>query len=116
MADGNAFSSLLLPLLLLVGLYILLIRPQRSRAKALAKVRESVRPGSQVITTAGLYATVLEVAEDQVLVLEIAPGVHARFASAAVVKVLDDNSAGDGTGDPDPGDARPDDAPPAAAT
>ena len=87
-SGGSALSSLLFFLVLLVGMYFLLIRPQRSRAKQLAAVRGALHPGLRVITTAGLHALVVEVAEDLV-VLEIAPGVQCTFASQAVVRVLD---------------------------
>ncbi len=85
-------------LLLLVGMYLLLIRPQRARARALAEVRSSLTPGTQVMTTAGLHATVAEIDGDTVL-LEIAPGVRARFASAAVIRVLEPATAPAGTED-----------------
>lgn len=80
--------------LLLLGFYLLAIRPQRTRARALAEVRASLAVGSRVITTAGIHATVLEVggADDTVL-LEVAPGVGVRFASAAVVRILDEPAA-----------------------
>ncbi len=70
----------------LVG-YFLIVRPQRARARQLQHVRESLSVGSRVVTTAGLYATVTAVAPETVE-LEIADGVHATFASAAVVRVL----------------------------
>jgi preprotein translocase subunit YajC len=91
---GSALSGLLFPLVLVVGLYLLLIRPQRARAKRLAAVQSAVAPGSRVITTAGLHATVVSVHGDD-LVLEIAPGVHATFASQAVVSLLDEPAVHD---------------------
>ena len=73
--------------LLILGLYLLIIRPQRGRAKALAQVRSTLEVGSQVITTAGIHARVVSLEADDVL-LEIAPGVQVRFVRAAVVRVL----------------------------
>lgn len=73
-----------------LALYLLMIRPQRTRAKALAEVRSGLEVGSRVMTTAGIHATVLEVAEDRdSVLLEIAPDVPVRFASAAVVRILE---------------------------
>jgi preprotein translocase subunit YajC len=75
---------------LALGLYLLMIRPQRNRAKALSAVRSGLTVGSRVMTTAGIHATVLEVGEDrETVLLEIAPGVPVRFASAAVVRILE---------------------------
>lgn len=73
--------------------WFLLIRPQRARARALQEVREALAVGSRVLTTAGLHATVAELDGDTVL-LEIAPGVRARFAAASVVRVLTDVEPG----------------------
>ena len=100
--------------LLALGFYLLAIRPQRARAAALAKVRASLAPGTEVITTAGLYAYVVEIDGDTV-VLEIAPGVKARFATAAVVRVVEPKDADDpAAGGSSAGSAAPPpDAPPA---
>ena len=77
--------------LLLLGLYLLAIRPQRARARALAEVRSKLAVGVRVMTTAGIHATVAEVGQgSDPVVLEIAPGVRVRFASAAIVRILDD--------------------------
>lgn len=85
--NGPALQQLLFFALLIGGFYLLAIRPQRARAKALAQVRANLSTGTRVITTAGIHATVVAVEGDEV-VLEIAPGVPVRFVSAAVVKVL----------------------------
>ena len=78
--------------LLIVGFYLLAIRPQRRRAQALAQVRSSLDVGARVMTTAGIHGTVLELDGDTVL-LEVAPGVPVRFSSAAVVQRLDPPAA-----------------------
>lgn len=74
--------------LLILGLYLLVIRPQRARARALSQVRDSVEVGSRVMTTAGIHATVTSMDDDSVL-LELAPGVQVRFATAAIVRLLE---------------------------
>ena len=89
MGGAQALQQLLFFALLVFGLYVLAIRPQRARARALAQVRASLRPGIRVITTAGIHATVRSVEEGEVI-LEIAPGVLVRFVEAAVVRVLDE--------------------------
>ena len=87
--DGAVLQQLLFFALLVFGLYVLAIRPQRARARALAQVRASLEPGRRVMTTAGIHATVSAV-EEGVVVLEVAPGVRVRFADAAVVRILDE--------------------------
>ena len=88
MGGGQALQQVLFFALLVFGLYVLAIRPQRARARALAEVRASLSPGSRVVTTAGIHATVRSIEEGEV-VLEISPGVLVRFADGAVVRVLD---------------------------
>lgn len=98
---GAALANVLFFAVLLVGLYLLLIRPARARARQLAAVRAALGPGARVITSAGLHATVVSVDGDTT-VLEIAPGVHAVFASAAVVRVLDEPGDDPAAADPAP--------------
>jgi preprotein translocase subunit YajC len=86
-SSGGGFT----PLLLLVGLvaftYLILIRPQRSRMRQLQQTQSTLIPGAEVMTTAGLYATVVEI-DDQTVTLEIAPGVHSRFDRRAVARII----------------------------
>ena len=92
-----------------LAFWFLLIRPQRARAKALQEVREALGVGTRVMTTAGLHATVAALEGDTVL-LEIAPGVRARFAASAVVRVITepDTTGTTGTGVPEQGAPPPD--------
>jgi len=78
----------LLPIILIIGVFWLLImRPARNRQREVMAVQRSLEPGVEVITTAGLYATVHAIEGDQV-VLEVAPGVLSRFTRQAVVRVV----------------------------
>ena len=61
-------------MLILVAFYLLIIRPQRARAKAAQQLQDSLAPGVEVMTTAGLYGTLTEIRDDSVL-LEVSPGV-----------------------------------------
>lgn len=83
-------NAQLLLLVLLVLVYVLfVVRPQRNRIRALRQVQTSLTPGREVITSAGLIGRVAAV-EDDVVVLEVAAGVRVRFATAAVVRFLDE--------------------------
>ena len=75
---GGGAANLIFPLLL-IGLLALLFLNQRRRGRAVQDVQRQLRPGMNVMTTAGLYAEVQAVEDDQVH-LEIAPGVVCRFA------------------------------------
>lgn len=81
-------SALPLFALILVGFYLLIVRPQRARAKAAVALKARLAPGVDVMTTTGLFGTITEVRDDSVL-LEVAPGVTLRFLTAAVGRIVD---------------------------
>jgi len=85
-AGFNA-SYLILILIVVVGFYMLMIRPQQRRRQQVQQQQSSVQPGARVRTTAGMYATVIEVDGDDVL-LEVAPGVEVRYMKRAVMDVV----------------------------
>jgi len=88
-SKGNSSSSyfLLLIVLVFVGFYFLVIRPQRRRQQAVVQQQSTVSPGARVRTTAGMYADVVAVDGDDV-VLEIAPGVQVRYMKRAIMEVV----------------------------
>src|SRR5207302_10997444 len=70
-----------------VGFYFLMIRPQRRRQQQVQQQQRTVAPGARVRTTAGMYATVVEVDGDDV-VLEVAPGIEVRYLKRAIMEVI----------------------------
>ncbi len=86
-SSSNSSVGLIFPLLLvaMVGFFFL---NSRKRKAASQQMQSALRVGSKVMTTAGLFATVSAV-EDDGVVLEISPGVHCKYARAAVSRVLD---------------------------
>ncbi|WP_449066552.1 preprotein translocase subunit YajC [Planomonospora algeriensis] len=81
------YSSLIMIALMVVVFYFLLIRPQRKRQQEQVQMQNSLTPGTQVMTTTGLFATVVGIDADDVI-LEIAPGVETRWVKAAIGRVL----------------------------
>jgi preprotein translocase subunit YajC len=95
-SSGANVWALLLPILLLVLFWVVAIRPQRRRQRETAEMQRQVQPGQQVMTGAGMLATVHSV-EDDAVVLEIAPGVYARHVRQAIVRIVEPAAgAGDG--------------------
>jgi preprotein translocase subunit YajC len=94
-ASKSSFNptSLILILVVIVGVYMLMIRPQRRRQQQAQQQKNTVVPGARVRTTAGMYATVVDVDGDDV-VLEVAPGVEVRYMRRAIMDVV---SPGDET-------------------
>ena len=101
----------LLIIVLLFGLmYVLMIRPQRAKAQAQARVLSTVAVGDEVLTVGGIYGIVQELEPDEDggdIVVEIAEGIHvrvARKALATVVKPDDDDEDGEDDGESDDDD------------
>jgi len=90
-SSSSSVTFLLLLVLVFVGLYFLMIRPQRRRQQQAQQQQRTVSPGARVRTTAGMYATVVAVDGDDV-VLEVAPGVEVRYMKRAIMEVI---SSGD---------------------
>jgi preprotein translocase subunit YajC len=88
-SGGGSSLTLLLFILIPIGMYFLMIRPQQRRAREAAQMQSSLRPGAEVMTSSGIYGTVTEVdEEDGTVVLEISAEVYVRFARAAIARVL----------------------------
>ncbi|MCC5579347.1 preprotein translocase subunit YajC [Microtetraspora sp. AC03309] len=85
---GNNPLGTFLPLILLVVVfYFLLIRPQRKRQQEQLSMQNSLAPGARVMTTTGLFGTVVGL-QDEDVILEIAPGVETRWVKAAIGRVV----------------------------
>jgi preprotein translocase subunit YajC len=78
------------PLILLAAAAVLLfVLPARQRKRAMAQqqsMRESLAPGTAVMTTSGMHGTVVGKGDGTVDV-EIAPGVVVTFAQQAILEV-----------------------------
>ncbi|MCA1223353.1 preprotein translocase subunit YajC [Streptomyces sp. 8L] len=79
----------LLPFIVLIGAMFLMTRSAKKKQAAAASMRNEVQPGVGVRTIGGMFATVKEV-HDEMVLLEVAPGVHAVYAKNAIGSVLDD--------------------------
>ena len=84
-----------MPLLLIVLLfgvmYFMMIRPQQKRRREAQAMQSSLGPGDQIVTIGGLHATVVSV-DDDVVTVEISPGVDVRFARPAIARVINQQS------------------------
>lgn len=90
--DLGQLGSILPLILLVVVFYFLLIRPQRRRQQQATQMQNSLTPGARVMTTTGLFATVVAVDNEDVI-LELAPGIETRWVKAAIGRVV---TPGDG--------------------
>ena len=90
-SSGSGYIFLVAIVVLFGLLYFVTIRPQRNRQRAAQQTQRDIQPGMRVRTTAGMYATVAAV-EDQEVVLEVAPGVNVRFLRRAIMDVIPDST------------------------
>jgi preprotein translocase subunit YajC len=88
--ESNPLGTLVVLLPILLLFYFLGIRPGRKRMQHMQQVQQGLAPGREVVTTAGLYGSVVAVDEASGdVTLEIAPGVRARFDRRAVMRIVD---------------------------
>jgi preprotein translocase subunit YajC len=106
-AKSSGGSTFIFIIIVIIGaMYFLVMRPGRKRQQRAQQQQSSVQPGARVRTTAGMYATVVAVDGDDVI-LEVAPDVEVRYMKRAVMEVIgdattvDDETDEDGVGEDD---------------
>lgn len=85
----ESIGALLFPAILLGGFYVLAIRPQKAKLRAVQAFQANLAVGQRVMTTAGIHGTVTSLTDDRAG-LEVAPGVSITIARAALVLGLDE--------------------------
>ncbi len=78
---------LIIMVLLLVVMYVLMIRPQRQRQQQQQAMIEGASVGDDVLTTGGIYGTVVQAEGDDVVV-EIAEGLEVHMTRRGIAAVL----------------------------
>lgn len=70
--------------------YFLIIRPQQRKQRETEAMLSSIRKGDRVLTSGGLYGTVIgKGAKDDVVVLKVADDVKMEFSRQAIVQVVE---------------------------
>ena len=85
---------LIVMVLLLGVMYVLMIRPQRKRQQDHQSMIDSCGVGEDVLTTGGIYGTVMQ-AEGDDLVVEIADGLTVHMTRRGIAAVLPPEDAED---------------------
>ena len=77
----------MIPLVFMFAIfYFLLIRPQQKKAKEHRALLEGLKKGDQVVTAGGMHGR-LSALDDQVVTLELTPGVNVRFNKGSIASV-----------------------------
>jgi preprotein translocase subunit YajC len=86
-AAPNPLLSMLPFVLIFVLFYILFIVPKQKEQKKHQQMLQSLKKGDRVLTSGGLYGTVVGVKEN-IVVLKIAENVKAEFQMSSVQGVM----------------------------
>jgi preprotein translocase subunit YajC len=89
-SSSSSLSFLLIIVVVFGLLYFVMIRPQRNRQRAAQQQSRQVGNGSRIRTTAGMYGTIVDSDDDNVLV-EFAPGVRIKMMRRAIMNVVPDD-------------------------
>jgi preprotein translocase subunit YajC len=87
---SSNYSFLLIIVVIFGLLYFVMIRPQRNRQRQAQQQQRQVGNGSRIRTTAGMYGTIVDSDDNNVLV-EVAPGVQIKMMRRAVMGVVPDD-------------------------
>ena len=74
--------------LLLLALVLYMLAQNKKRQRAAATLAASVVPGVSVMTAGGIFGTVRSIEPDDIVGLEIAPGVVIKIARRAIGRVV----------------------------
>ena len=99
-------------LLLLLGMPVMLflmMRSQRRKASQQQKLQHSAGIGSEIMTTAGIFGTIVDEDEDEgTVMVEIAPGTRIKMIRAGIARRVEEDAEYEEAVDED---EEPDEAP-----
>jgi preprotein translocase subunit YajC len=83
-ADAVTYLVQFAPLILIfIVFYLLLIRPQQKKQRAIQQMIDNLKKGDKIITTGGMYATVMDIKEKTVT-LKIGDNTKVEFLKSAI--------------------------------
>jgi preprotein translocase subunit YajC len=86
--QGASFVTALIPFILVfVIFYLLIVMPQRNRQKKHQRMVEELKPGDQIITSGGVYGTIMGVQPDRIE-LKVAANVKIDITKSSVAVIL----------------------------
>jgi preprotein translocase subunit YajC len=81
---SSSYIPLIVFAVVVIGLLAFSARARRRQATAVAERAERIRVGTEVMTTSGLYGTVVSMLDGDKVMMSIAPGVEVKWALAAL--------------------------------
>ena len=90
-SSGGGSPIVLLLLLGMPAMLFWMMRSQRKKAAQQQDLQSSAGIGSEIMTTAGIFGTIVDEDEDEgTIVLEIAPGTQIKLIRGAIARVVAD--------------------------
>lgn len=89
-SSASDYTPLLVIIVLFGLLYFVMIRPQRNRQRQAQQAQQRVGNGARVRTTSGIYGTIVDGDNDNVLV-EVAPNVQVKMMRRAIMNTVPDD-------------------------
>jgi preprotein translocase subunit YajC len=89
-SSAGDYTPLLIIIVLFGLLYFVMIRPQRNRQRQAQQAQRQVGNGARVRTTSGIYGTIVDGDNDNVLV-EVAPNVQIKMMRRAILNTVPDD-------------------------
>jgi preprotein translocase subunit YajC len=84
-SGGGSLGPLLLLPAFIVIFYVFLIRPNQNKQKQHRAVLNAIEVGDEVVTGGGMFGHVVDIDEDEdIVTLEIAPGVEVHIMRAGI--------------------------------
>ena len=69
--------------------YFMIIRPQQKKQKETEAMLQAISKGDRVLTTGGVFGTVVGKKSEEVVVLKVADDVKMEFSKQSIVRVLE---------------------------
>ncbi len=86
-AADSGFGQLLLPLVMIVVLFFVMVRPQMKRAKEQKELMAGLAKGDEVVTVGGVIGRISKLGESYVSI-ETGGSVELQIQRSAVVQIL----------------------------
>ena len=94
MQVGGSYTTIIMLVAMVALFYFLLIRPQKRRTQAQAKMVEAITIGTRVVTHSGIYGTVVEMGDRQT-VIQTSPDSTLTVLKGAIARVVSDGDEDD---------------------
>ena len=98
---SGMLGTLITPVAIFVVFYFLMIRPQQKKSREQKDMLENLKTGDQIITTGGLYGTIVKFGENNRVKVKLAENVTVEIARGAITEKAAETTEGTAKGKSD---------------